>query len=273
MGGGATIIFSCGLFVVSFVSNAMASKSIKRVDISEGCAEAYPCEHDCTIHYWDGSREEKRLDAADLISNEYWPFLDQKDQKHFYHMNDKDDKEIVDLDECTLFTATMKSINDAKKANKSNSSGNGGGGGGGGTSSSSTSSNVKKDFFASMQELKQNAPPHPAIKKIQSIIEVAVGRGAFHCEFAADTVGLPTGDDHYNIVENVKKAMGKFVMVPCKVKMGGVNRDTGEPHVIPGFRIDLTVLDKPTNSGSSGGGGGGVYTSRPVSFSDRETAK
>lgn len=58
-------------------------KQILEIDIGEECIETMPCTHDCVIRYHDGTSVEIELDGYQIKSNDYWPFLSNRDKEHF----------------------------------------------------------------------------------------------------------------------------------------------------------------------------------------------
>lgn len=59
-----------------------AKKEIVSVKAGDGCAESYPCQHEITIRYKDGT-EEQRWANGRTIAREYGNYLDANDWNHF----------------------------------------------------------------------------------------------------------------------------------------------------------------------------------------------
>jgi hypothetical protein len=73
---------------------------ISRIEQDHACLETKPPKHRCVIHYQDGSRESTTLSHNAMVTDKYWPFLDETTRDHFRPM-----KNTINPNHCSLFCA------------------------------------------------------------------------------------------------------------------------------------------------------------------------
>jgi hypothetical protein len=57
-----------------------------KIEVSDVCYETYPCDHDCILHYDDGTSKDTCLSGSELIEEPYWSLLSMSDQSHFKYL-------------------------------------------------------------------------------------------------------------------------------------------------------------------------------------------
>jgi hypothetical protein len=68
--------------------NKLDPVNITRIDIGQFCKESYPCQHNCTVYFTDGSHEQHGIDGRTIVTK-YLSKLDEVSQRHFdYLIND-----------------------------------------------------------------------------------------------------------------------------------------------------------------------------------------
>lgn len=70
------------IFSFSFLLSAMSQdEEIQSIVMSKTCLKSMPCQHEVTVIFKDGSKEQSTLYVTEIYKR-YWDFLDEVSQNH-----------------------------------------------------------------------------------------------------------------------------------------------------------------------------------------------